>query len=292
MITAEVIADSVSAVSGVRLTTMALVYPKYIHGELMTHRAFSRNARSSRAVPVAKILQEVATEPVLPVIWGSNRAGMQAGEELEGTRRLLVERKWRDLAGEVSAACAELADLGLHKQWANRPLEPFSHIFTLVTSVYWRNWYQLRRHEDAQPDMKALADAMHAAHLVSEPRTLHVGEWHLPYVDDETRTDAERLDLDIGDATLLCRVSAARCARVSYRTFENRRPTFAEDLTLFGRLMFAQPLHASPAEHQATPDTTEIRRPQWGNFWGWVQFRKTLPGEDGADFDCGIPGVL
>lgn len=302
MITAEVIADSVSVSSGIRITTMALCYPKYIHGELMTHRVFSRNARSSRAVPVAKVLREVATEPVEPILWGSNKPGMQSSEELSGYALLNVRDGWRRLAKHVAAECAALAEDGLHKQWANRPLEPFTHIFTLVTSTYWRNFYQLRRHPDAQPEMKALADAMHEAHLASTPAEVCAGEWHLPYVDLDTREQvrqAARTNKH-AESDMLLKVSTARCARVSYRTFENRVPTTEEDLALFERLMGAQPLHASPAEHQATPaqtflrggDLTRIDRGLWGNLYGWVQFRKTLPGESGESAQCEIPGVL
>lgn len=296
MISAKVICDSISSVSGVRLTTMELCYPKYIHGELMTHRVFSRNARSSRAVPVEKILREVATDPVLPIEWGSNRRGMQAGEVLAPGDAELVEELWRALARETAERCSRLAAHGLHKQWANRPLEPFSNIYVVVTSCFWRNFYQLRRHPDAQPEMKALADAMHMAHVASAPKELRPGEWHLPYVTDEDRS---ALGVDVGERRAQ-RVSVARCARVSYRTFEGARPTLDEDLALYARLLGSQPVHASPAEHQATPDAMAgpgdcrsfSHRHLWGNFDSWVQYRKTLQGEHGRGYDCGIPGVL
>lgn len=294
MIAAEVIADSISSVSGVRLTTMALCYPKYIHGELMTHRQFSRNARSSRAVPVERILKEVETDPVLPLEWGENQRGMQAGEALGEAMRMNAERIWRQAAADTARACRAMADAGLHKQWANRPLEPFTYIFTLVTSCFWRNFYQLRRHPDAQPEMRALADTMWAAHAASKPAPLSPGQWHLPYVNTSDADTVRALMPDADVAEVLRRVSTARCARVSYRTFENRQPLLEEDLGLYERLMGAQPLHASPSEHQATPDESgSLHQPRlWGNFYTWIQHRKMLSGEDGGTLDCGISGVL
>lgn len=292
MISAKIIADSISG-GGTRITTMELCYPKYIHGEVMTHRVFSRNARSSRAVPVKKILHEVATSPVEPIEWLSNKAGMQGGEPLVGSDLEETKIAWHNLARIVSQGCERMGHK-LHKQWANRPLEPFSNIYTVVTSTYWNNFYQLRRHPDAQPEIRTLADKMHAAHLDSRPITLKPGEWHLPYVSIEGDPQGWRKD------EILRKVSAARCARVSYKTFENKIPTLEDDLNLFERLMGSQPFHASPAEHQATPDEYEYRlsgnliwaRPDLhGNFYGWIQFRKTLSGEDG-NVDCGILGVM
>lgn len=318
MISAQIVADSVATNSGIRITTMALVYPKYAHGELMTHRVFSRNARSSRAVPVAKILQEVQNHPVEPIIWLKNKPGMQGGDPMSREEAQAACNVWRKLASDVAQGCEILGSsngYNLHKQWANRPLEAFSNIFTLVTSTYWKNFYGLRRHKDAQPEMKALADAMYEAHKNSVPALVEPGEWHLPYIDESAIEAVRNFAYDndnklwmssseSGIQKLVLRVSVARCARVSYRTFENKTPTVEEDLTLFNRLVGSQPLHASPCEHQATPDTGGPRWPNvgkpenwdssddWGNFFGWRQFRKMLKGEDGADFTCDIPGVL
>ncbi len=292
MITAKIIADSISGL-GIRLTTMELCYPKFPHADLMTHRVFSRSARSSRAMPVKKMLHEVRTDPVMPIEWLSNRAGMQGGEPLHENVAKICEDVWRKMAQDTAKSCEALGNLGLHKQWANRPLDCFSNIYVVVTSTYWKNWYGLRRHEDAQPEIRALADAMYHAHKASTPQPLRCGEWHVPYVDvPVVRTQY--------DWDTLCKISAARCARVSYRTFDNRVPTLEEDLALFDKLMGSQPLHASPAEHQATPDYYRAwsKSGEWampdlhGNFFGWNQFRKTLPFEDGSGFDCDIPNIL
>ena len=52
---ARILLDSLSP-SGARLTTMEVRYPRFIHSEMMTHRVFSRNAASSRAIPIKKMI--------------------------------------------------------------------------------------------------------------------------------------------------------------------------------------------------------------------------------------------
>lgn len=301
-ISAKIIADSISP-QGIRLTSLELRYPKFIHGELMTHRVFSRNASSSRAIPVSRMIADLRRDPALPVFWGSNKPGMQAGAELEGDDLDAVKKNWLD-AMEGSILWAELCmKRGLHKQLANRILEPWAHINTLVTSTEWANFYALRRHPDAQPEMKALADAMWDAMHASQPMTLLPGQWHLPYISDGD-LDANATPTSWDWATLT-KCSVARCARVSYKTHEDKTPTLEEDLALYERLVGAHPLHASPAEHQATPDEPvsmysvggsldsgltpgqETRTflgyknyALHGNFHGWIQYRKTLKHEN------------
>lgn len=283
MYEAKMIADSVSP-AGKRLPTMALVYPRYIHAEFMTHRVFSRNASSSRAVPVAKMVDMALTEMVEPIRWGKNIAGMQAADE-DLTGRDLMEAKlvWRRMAEYCAEGARRLAELGLHKQWANRPLEWFGNIRVLVTATEWDGFFALRDHPDAQPEIQHLARLMKQAMDGSTPRLLQPGEWHLPYITDE-----ERATLPIG---LLVKVSAARCCRVSYLKHDGTFATIAEELALFERLASAEPMHASPFEHQATPDFVmpdsavpdDLRElVRWmnpglhGNLVGWIQHRKLL----------------
>lgn len=295
MIGVEVIADSKSE-DNVRLTTLKLRYPRFIHAEFMTHRVFSRNASSSRAIPTKKLIEE-ASDPGLravPLFWGKNQPGMQADEELAGNELLSVQRQW-EIAAELMADRAEsLLLMGAHKQIANRILEPFTHINVVVTSTKWANFFALRLHPDAQPEMRALAQAMLNALKASTPKVLKQDEWHLPFIREEDHeaieghllqefgflrsSDSERLDL-------ARKVSVARCARVSYRSFETQRDsTIGEDLELYDRLLAQQPIHASPAEHQATPDRL-LSMGGWvfphlhGNLEGWLQYRKMLPNE-------------
>jgi thymidylate synthase ThyX len=310
-IEAKIILDSISD-EGIRLTTVQLRYPRFIHAELMTHRVFSRNASSSRAIPVERLITDLRRDPAMPVYWGSNKPGMQAGAELSEEEIENAEHYWLNGMETAIDYATSLADLGLHKQIANRILEPWAHINVVVTSSQWENFFALRSHPDAQPEMKALSDAIKQAMHDSVPSNLSEYEWHLPYVlgsDWEairayakknriTRDEPMYAEL----AGLACRVSVARCARVSYLTHDGRQTTIEEDIALHDRLVVSVPLHASPAEHQACPDTMSTYQlskidedadkeeliwtdDQWdhpehhGNLNGWRQYRKMLGGE-------------
>ena len=72
----QIIADSVGQRSG-RITTFELTYPRIIHSEFMTHRLFSRNAMSSRAVPIKTMVKLIRENMAMPVRFGSNQPGMQ-----------------------------------------------------------------------------------------------------------------------------------------------------------------------------------------------------------------------
>ena len=313
-VTAKIILDSVSE-EGIRLTTFQLRYPRFIHAELMTHRVFSRNASSSRAIPVKKIIQDILEDTAMPMYWGKNQPGMQAFEEtdepvffrdMSGGYALSREQAWlraRDHAIEVARA---FDGSGYHKQIVNRLLEPFAHITVVVTSTNYSNWFALRSHEDAQPEIKILSDAMLDEYRKSTPLLLKEGDWHLPYITHEDRVAAAALDFEVVNKdvangidrlfannhyvltdyplNVLMGVSVARCARTSYKLHDGSPTTIEKDFDLFEKLLGSVPLHASPAEHQATPDYL-YSGPQWkypyyhGNFEGWVQFRKTLDGE-------------
>jgi thymidylate synthase ThyX len=285
MIEAKIIADSISQ-EGKRLTTMQLRYPRFIHAEFMTHRVFSRNASSSRAIPVKKLIEDLRREPAMPVFWGSNKPGMQAGEEVFAELKYRCQREWVEAMEHAIRHAEEMMNMGLHKQIANRVLEPWAHINVVVTATEWDNFFELRCHPDAQPEMRALAEAMREQYLLNLPTKLQLGAWHMPYVDLEEVEG--RLQMGVGIEALV-RLSVARCARVSYLTHEGKPPNYEDDLALYERLVGSRPLHASPAEHQATPDQHrtqgELVYPTWqnpsehGNFVGWRQFRTQLEKE-------------
>lgn len=308
-ISAKIIADSVSP-EGVRLTTIQISFPKFVLAEFNTHRVFSRNFSSTRAIPTQKLIDMIRQDPVLPIRWGSNKPGMQAGVELDPEDIGICQSIWLNAMNEAISSAEALMRAGLHKQWAGRILEPFMPVNGVVTATEWANFFALRAHPDAQPEIKVLAEAMMAAMGQSDPELLQPGDWHLPYIthaDHETgllygnTADGSWLDI-------LKKVSVARCARVSYLTHDGRKTTVEEDLALYEKLVVSQPLHASPAEHQATPDQYESKdammskwagkedpssnwkeeyswQPVWdkphlhGNFQGWIQYRKTLPNE-------------
>ena len=200
---------------------------------------------------------------------------MQAENELTEDNKKASQFTW-DLARENAIAAAkQLIKHGVHKQIANRIIEPWCHINTVLSSTEWSNFFALRCHPAAQPEMRALADAIFKAMADSNPKLLMYRQWHLPYVRDEEKID------DI----VAIKLSVARCARISYLTQEGKTPTIEEDLKLYDRLVGQVPLHASPCEHQATPDHPTVYKGEWmkphlhGNFRGFIQFRKTLIGE-------------
>ena len=164
----KVIADSINS-GGERITTMQLKYPRFIHSEFLTHRSFSRNASSSRAIPVSKMLRAVWHEPATPVYWGSNKPGMQAGAELPPFRRLASKVLWKGSGRVMCGVVWILSKLGLHKQVANRLLEPWQHIHVVVTSTEWQNFFDLRCHPDAQPEFQELAKQMRLMRNISSP---------------------------------------------------------------------------------------------------------------------------
>jgi hypothetical protein len=297
-ISAKIIADSRCFITGKRITTMQLRYPRIIHAEAKTHRLIriddaeveflqeislmddpdlSRNASSSRAIPIKKLIEEARYDTAMPVRFGANKPGMQdkGGDHHElvatGGSMKSPQDAWRH-ASNLAADMAEAFDAaGYHKQVANRLLEPFTHINVVATSTNWANFYGLRRHEDADPTMKALADAMWEAQQASTPVPLTRYDWHLPYITDR--------DMEMLSTEQLLIASAARCARVSYNKHDGSSPSYEDDLALYEKLVTAELVHASPLEHQAKPDPDQFWRELWGNFDGFTQFRKTISNE-------------
>jgi len=257
---------------GVSLATMELVYPRFIHSEFMTHRVFSRNAASSRAIPIKSMMEQVCNDPAMPTYWGLNKAGMQAGDKHSSTPTCAYA--WKQAAKRAVESAKELDALGLHKQLVNRVLEPFQWMKTVVTSTDWDNFFDLRCHPDAQPEIQDLAIMMKAALLESKPVQVAQDEWHVPYVD-RIRMHSNRLAYFTGDLEVTkdqaLRISASCCAQVSYRNLDD---SLDKAIKIYDRLIGSKPAHASPFEHQATPQVAGYIRS--GNLRGWKQYRKTL----------------
>lgn len=258
---ASVIADSVSP-AGVRLTTLEVTFHRFVLAEFNTHRVFSRNSASSRAIPVHKQIARLVDDPAIPVEFGSNQPGMQAGPALQGEDLEAARKSWLAARDEAVRSAEAMIDLGVHKQVANRILEPFMWHTVIVTATDWDGFWHQRCSPLAQPEIRVAADAMRAAYDASTPASVAAGGWHTPYIREEDG------DLDLETAK---RVSAARCARVSYLTHDGRRDLEA-DLTLYDRLVTADPPHWSPLEHVATPSADDPP----GNFRGWAQLRHTV----------------
>lgn len=298
---AKVLADSRSP-AGYRLTTLEATFPRFVLAEFNTHRVFSRNSASSRAIPIAKQLRRVLEEPYVPIEFGSNQPGMQAGAALTGEKRGAAEHEWlrarddavRRVLGLIADPNAFSADedpleilkqvetairdraqppewLNVHKQLANRLLEPFMWHTVIVTATEWDNFWNLRCHPDAQPEIRLVAETMRDTMEASEPEELAEGEWHLPLVRPEDREQVASIED-------LIKISAGRCARVSYLTHAGKRDPDA-DIQLHDRLLESG--HMSPLEHPARPLTpTELKSGEWsGNFRGWFSYRKSIAGE-------------
>lgn len=262
MITAKIIADSVWA--GKRLITLQLRYPRFIHSEVMTHRVFSRSASSSRAVPIQKTIDQVMQEPAHPIHFGLNQAGMVAEKEADEAIQDCAMKLWLKARDEAVKVAAQLAQLGIHKQVVNRILEPFQLIDVVVTATDWDNFFKLRLASDAQPEIQELAKQMKKAIDESTPEQTFL---HIPYVTPEERV---QITQEYGDKAtqVLQRISAARCARVSYKNHDQSDPVIEKDLELADRLWNAQ--HLSVYEHPARIQMVNAR---YANFTGWQSYR-------------------
>jgi thymidylate synthase ThyX len=286
MISSTLLLDSVNP-AGCRLSTWILTYPRFFHSELMTHRVFSRNAASSRAIPVKKVIEEVKNNPAVPTFWGKNQSGMQASQELEGSFKELSQAEWLKARDSAVQHAQKMLELGLHKQVANRILEPFMHMTIILTGTEFENFFSLRAHKDAQPEFQELAYNMLSMYESNEPKKLKEGEWHIPFSD---KLDMERLmvmyqnktgkhyfkeDEDMTEIRL--KISTARCARVSYLNFEGK-DDYNADVELCNILSSSG--HWSPFEHCAQSLSDE----RWsGNFKGWKQYRKFFDQENRRD---------
>lgn len=270
-VSAEVLADSINAATGDRLTTFRVRVPKFLLAEINTHRSLSKNFASSRAIPASKIRHQVLFDPFVPTYFGANQKGMQAKKELTGIRLFLAKQLWLKarLLGCFSHWVGE--KIGLHKQLVNRILEPWMWADGVISGTEWNNFFALRCHEDAQPEFRQLAEQIECAHKYSEPKLLQPGEWHLPFTSL----------WDVLPLEDLKRVSTARCARVSYLLRENHRSNLDSDIELCNRLMGSNPKHLSPAEHPGMALPTKERI---GNYVGWKQYRKFQENESGGDY--------
>jgi thymidylate synthase ThyX len=297
LITAKIIADSVSP-DGTRMTTMEIEYPRFILAELNTHRMLSKNSASSRAIPVKAMHEHIRANTATPVYWGINQAGMKAKEELQGADLSWAKYVWANAREAAIKSSQELADLNVHKQITNRITEPWMLMKTVISGTEWANFFWLRDHPDAQPEIHELAKNMFSAYTASTPTTLNPGEWHVPYVRSYRGSHTGTLHyLDSLDNYITAEearvISASCCAQVSYRKSDD---SYEKALKIYRQLIESEPAHASPVEHQATPmelqadilrwDTLDgvTHQDRYGQLWsgnlrGWVQFRKLIPNE-------------
>jgi len=268
MITTKIIADSINPV-GNRLTTFVCKYPRFIHSEVMTHRDKSRNAASSRAIPVWKMLNLVISEPAMPLHWGQNQSGMQAEFELPKHKQWLAKALWIGSSYFQVGVAWAMSKLGVHKQITNRLIEPWAHMTVIISGTEWGNFFNLRAHPDAQPEFQDLAYSMLHDYRWSTPKQLEAGQWHLPFAGAAHGYTNEQL----------LKIVTARCARVSYLNFEGDIDP-AKDYSLHDRLL--EQGHMSPFEHAARAEAEPVMS---GNFRGFTQYRKMIKNENRSIFN-------
>lgn len=273
---AKILADSISP-EGHRLTTFEVTFPRIILAEFNTHRVFSRNSASSRAIPVERMLKLVEEDPYIPTHWGKNQKGMQAEQEVDGLTRSAAEQCWLTARDQAVERARVLLDLGIHKQITNRLLEPFMWHQVVVTATEWSNFFHLRNHKDAHPEIQKIARLMLELYKVSLPASLDYGQWHLPYVTEEDRAEAKS---HLEPIELLKKVSVGRCAAISY--MRQNLQEMQKDASRCDMMLASG--HMSPFEHVARPFMTAgCKYPDQefsGNFRGWTQLRKEIPNEE------------
>lgn len=286
-ITAVIILDSISP-DGSRITTFELEYPRFIHSEFMTHRAFSRNAASSRAIPVETVIENIKAKTALPVYWGKNKAGMMSSESLNPHEIEAAYLHWilaRDNAIQSAKTLSKKDGLNMHKQIPNRLLEPFQYIKVIVTATDYANFFALRNHVAAQPEIQVLAKKMQEAMFRSKPTLLLHDMWHIPYIKSKEyyqfkSTSKSQLFFDVDDNEISLNdaliISASACAQVSYRKNDL---DLEKAKRIYSSLIESKPVHASPVEHQArciyygySEDSPFYDR----NFRNWKQHRSFI----------------
>lgn len=284
---ATVVLDSMSA-CGSRLVTLEVSFPRIVLAEFNTHRMFSRNSASSRAIPFPKMLERVENDPFVPGTWGKNQKGMQAEQDVSLEDAKYARLVWNAARNDAIKHAEELHNgVGIHKQIVNRLIEPFLFHTVVFSTTELGNWFGLRDSKLAQPEIMHAAKLMRSAIDRSDPQPLNNGEWHLPYV---THYDYESLRNAGYSTDQLALISSARCARVSYLTHDGERDV-EKDMALAASL--ENNGHMSPFEHVAK----SMDRNAWesyagsamlgwiynripvGNFWGWGQYRKGLANE-------------
>lgn len=311
MISGTILADSINP-AGNRLTSFLLTYPRFIHSELMTYRAFSRNAASSRAIPFKKMMQMVREFPAMPELWPSEKPGMSGGEPIPPEEEAECGVNWEDARSYSVSMAENCHSRGLHKSLCNRLLEPWSHMTTLVTASDngFANFFAQRAHPDAQPEFQVLAYRTLDCYIKSTPKTTIWGGWHVPAFGEDPTASQHLLDhvnhkCDPEDQRRAIKIATARCARLSYLTHEGVHDP-AKDIELHDKL--AKNGHFSPFEHCAQAihadsfKLGEFHSYPWSNFdhskpmirngkivgyemipSGWGQYRKLLQCENQTD---------
>jgi thymidylate synthase ThyX len=304
-INAKIVADSCD-IRGNRITSVLVTIPRIVLAELNTHRMFSRNSASSRAIPFERMVKAVKDDPFIPIAWQKDHSGMQGTEYMEHGINDLIDNHLRARDAAVERA-TEANQRGLTKQLCNRYLEPFMWHTVLITSTEWENFFALRcpqygllteeglKHFRSQNDyfkaggvisgtdinieflkinksgaeihIQAAAEAIYDAMNESTPMALKDGMWHIPFSD---KLNNPEMGTAYGYLHGI-KVATAMCARTSYTVVGNEKEmTYAKLIEIHDRMVSQVPFHASPFEHCARVMTEDE---YYTNVRGKLMFR-------------------
>jgi thymidylate synthase ThyX len=195
--------------NGNKFATFLIRFPKILLAELNTHRQLVRNCGSSRAIPSATFIDSITNDPYIPP-FSQNRPGMTGlALEYDSEEYQEAEELWLQARDYLCATVKDYKELGIHKQDANRLLEPFYHVDIVLSGTDWINFFKLRTAPDAQPAFRAIALKMQQLLDTTCPNPLMPDEWHIPFMDAHPDTDKLSLEDKL-------KVAIARIARVSY----------------------------------------------------------------------------
>ena len=272
-------------------------FPKCLLAEFNTHRMLSKNWESSRARPVGSVIQQVMTNPYIPSFTGKAK-GMQGATVSEETADR-ARYRWLNARDNAVLQVQELISIGIHKQDANRLLEPWMLVSGIVSATEWANFFKLRNHPDAQPAFQEFAAEMQRLDEGVTARPIELGKWYKPWPD------------------LSLEANVCKAASISYASHAKDR-TEEDFQRIHDDLIHANPLHASPLEHcaiavvpgehvgksgnayqvfdpinivstcnQVSGERAEAWNPRYistANFSGFLQYRKLI--EVGIDPAC------
>lgn len=248
---------------GTPIGTFFLNFPRRRLVEMNTHCAFARNARSTRAVPTRNFIEEVLTDPAMPIHIGKNQAGMVSSEEVDDLAH--IKRILLDSRIPMIEAVKQLE--GTHKQFINNLLEFWMWTTQIVTtSMYGLDNFLKQRSAEAgaAPEMAAIQGGMKVGRELMTHAPIKA--WHIPFIlpEEQSFSLSEQLCISIG-----------RCASISYNSPGRKEVDYKADIDrVFDRLLSNNPKHESPFEHQAV--WTGYPNARFAKFTGWCSVRTMM----------------
>lgn len=286
----RVVADSAYMHNGVlyRLTTMVVKLPRIVLAELNTHRVFSRNSASSRAIPTRKQLRALVRAAFVPSSFGTAVGGMNAGPALEGELLETAIAVWGDALYSQMwyALCLTTSPDYVEREWEQWVLEENDDFGAFVMDV------AARIEDKTNPihNEQLLWTTKGLTNRLLEPFMMHEviitsTEWENFFnlrtdenAQEEIRTAAvmmkEAYDSSVPEVLsegewhlpfiqpeekewakqnpeLAVKAVTARCARVSYLTHDTGKLDLNADYRLADSL--GENGHRSPFEHAGEP---------------------------------------